>query len=52
MLIPAGESKTKTETKVEREGAPDTKSKETVKSDSPMPQFRVMSVKDTNEKCE
>jgi len=52
MLIPAGESKIKTETKVKREDAPDTKAKETVKSDSPMPQFRVMSVKDTNESCE
>ena len=51
MMIPAGESKTKTETKVEREDAPDTKSKETVKTNSPLPQFRVMSVKDLNESC-
>ena len=51
-MIPAGESKTKTETKVEREDAPDTKAKEIVKTDSPMPQFRVMSVKDLNESCE
>jgi hypothetical protein len=52
MMIPAGESKTKTETKVERENAPDTKSKETVKTNAPLPQFRVMSIKDTNESCE
>jgi len=51
-MIPAGESKTTTETKVEREGAPDTKSKETVKTNNPLPQFRVMSVKDLNENCE
>src|SRR5258705_8767876 len=52
MMIPAGESKTTTETKVEREGAPDTKAKETGKTNAPIPQFRVMSIKDTNESCE
>jgi len=52
MMIPAGDSKTKTETKIEREGAPDTKSKETVKSDNALPQFRVVSIKDTNESCQ
>ena len=52
MSIPAGESKTTTETKVERENAPDTKSKETVKSNAPLPQFRVVSVKDLNEPCQ
>jgi hypothetical protein len=52
MMIPGGDSKTTTETKVEREGAPDTKSKETVKSDNALPQFRVLSVKDTNESCQ
>lgn len=52
MMIPAGESKTTTETKVEREDAPDTKSKETVKTNAPAPQFRVMSVKDLNESCQ
>ena len=51
-MIPAGESKTTTETKVEREDAPDTKAKETVKTNTPLPQFRVMSIKDTNESCE
>ena len=52
MMIPAGESKTSTETKVEREDAPDTKSKETVKTNAPVPQFRVMSIKDLNESCD
>jgi hypothetical protein len=52
MMIPAGESKTTTETKVEREDAPDTKSKETVKTNTPLPQFRVMSIKDLNESCQ
>jgi len=52
MMIPAGESKTTTETKVERDDAPDTKSKETVKTNNPLPQFRVTSIKDTNERCE
>jgi len=52
MMIPAGESKTTTETKVEREDAPDTKAKETVKTDAPLPQFRVTSIKDLNESCQ
>ena len=52
MMIPAGESKTVTESKVEREDAPDTKTKETVKTNNPLPQFRVSSVKDLNESCE
>jgi hypothetical protein len=52
MMIPAGESKTTTETKVEREDAPDTKSKETVKTNTPLPQFRVSSIKDLNESCQ
>ena len=52
MMIPAGESKTKTETKIDREDAPDSKSKETVKTNSPMPQFHVTSVKDLNESCQ
>jgi len=52
MMIPAGESKTTTETKFERDDAPGTKSKETVKTNAPLPQFRVTSIKDTNERCE
>jgi hypothetical protein len=52
MAIPAGESKTTIESKVEREDAPDAKSKETVKTNAPLPQFRVVSIKDLNESCE
>jgi len=52
MMIPAGASKTTTETKIDRENAPDTKSKETVKTNAPLPQFRVSSIKDLNETCQ
>jgi len=51
-LIPAGDSKTETKTKVEREDAKDTTVKETVKSDNAMPQFRVTAIKDLAERCE
>jgi hypothetical protein len=51
VMIPAGQSKTETKTKIEREDAPDTKIKETVKSDSTMPQFRVISIKNLAESC-
>ena len=52
MLIPAGDSKTTTTTKVDRDDAPDTKTKETVKSDNAMPQFKVISVKNLADRCE
>ena len=51
VMIPAGQSKTETKTKIEREDAPDTTIKETVKSDSTMPQFRVISIKNLAENC-
>ena len=51
-LIPAGDSKTETKTKVEREDAKDTTVKETVKTDNAMPQFRVTAIKDLAERCE
>ena len=51
VLIPAGDSKMKTETKVEREGAPDTKIKQKTKSDNDRPQLRVISVKQLQEPC-
>ena len=51
MMIPAGNTKTETTTKVERENAPDTKVKETTKSENAMPQFRVISVKQLAESC-
>ena len=47
MLVPEGDSKTKT--KIEREGAPDTKI--TTKVDNDKPRFRVMSVKELAEPC-
>jgi hypothetical protein len=40
-----------TTTKVDRDHAPDSKSKETVKSDNAFPQFRVLSVKNLAERC-
>ena len=52
MMIPAGDSKTTTTTKIERDNAPDSKTKETVKTDNDYPQFRVLSVKNLADKCE
>ena len=52
MMIPAGESKVTTTTKVDRDNAPDSKSKETVKRDSDVPQFRVISIKNLADRCE
>ena len=51
-MIPAGDSKTTTTTKVEREDAPDSKTKETVKSDNALPQFRVTSIKKVADSCD
>jgi hypothetical protein len=51
-LIPAGDMKTETTTKVEREDAKDSTVKEKVKTDNAMPQFRVTSIKDLAERCE
>jgi len=50
-LIPAGEWKTETKTKVEREGAKDSTTKETTKGDSDRAHFRVISVKQLSEPC-
>jgi hypothetical protein len=51
-MIPGGDSKTKTTTKVDREDGPDSKTKETVKRDDALPQFRVTSIKNLAERCE
>jgi hypothetical protein len=51
VLIPSGDSKMKTQTKIEREGAPDTKIKEKTKTDRDRPQLRVISVKQLQEPC-
>ena len=51
VMIPAGESKTETRTKIEREGAPDTNIKEKTKSERAMPQFQVTSIKHLADSC-
>jgi hypothetical protein len=51
-LIPAGDTKTETKTKIEREDAKDTTVKETTKTDNATPQFRVTAIKDLAERCE
>ena len=48
MLVPEGEMSAKTETKVDGE----TTKKEEVKSESGMPQFRVISIRNLAERCE
>ena len=52
MLIPAGDSKTTTTTKVEREDAPDSKTTTTVKRDNAFPEFRVTSIKKVADRCD
>jgi hypothetical protein len=52
MMIPAGESKVTTATKVDREDAPDSKSKETLKRDNAYPQFQVVSIKNLADRCD
>ena len=52
VMIPAGDSKVETTTKTERENDRDTTVKETVKTEgAPMPQFRVLSIKQLAETC-
>jgi hypothetical protein len=51
VMVPAGESKTETRTKIERDGAPDTNIKEKTKSDHAMPQFQVTSIKHLADSC-
>ena len=51
ILLPAGDSKVKTETKVDREDAKDTKTTTTLKTDSSIPQFKATSIKSTGEVC-
>jgi len=52
MLIPGGDTKTETTTKVEREGAKDSKTRTRTETKNAMPQFQVTSIKDLNERCE
>jgi len=53
VMIPAGKDvKTRSKTKIEREGAPDVKIEEHSKTDTTtMPHFRVVSVKQLSEPC-
>jgi hypothetical protein len=52
MLIPGGDIKTETTTRIEREDAKDTKIRERVETRNSPPQFRVTSIKDLGERCE
>jgi hypothetical protein len=51
MLIPAGDVKTETETKIDRKDAKDTKIKEHTEAKHAPAQFQVMSIKDLSETC-
>jgi hypothetical protein len=51
-LIPAGEVKTETRTRIEREDGDDTKTRERTESNNPYPQFRVTSIKTLSDTCE
>lgn len=52
VLVPAGDSKTETKTKVDRDDAPDTTTREKTKTENAMPQFRVTSIKNLAESCQ
>jgi hypothetical protein len=49
-LVPGGDSKTETTTRVERDGD-DSKKRERVETKNAMPEFRVTSIRDTGESC-
>ena len=51
MLIPGGDSKTETTTRVDRQDAPDSKTRERVETRNAMPQFRVTAIKTLADKC-
>ena len=51
MLIPGGDSKTETTTRVDREDAPDSKTRERVETRNAMPQFRVTALTALADKC-
>jgi hypothetical protein len=51
MLIPAGDVKTETETKVDRKDAKDTKITEHTETKNSPAQFQVRSIKDLGERC-
>ena len=49
-LVPGGDTKTETTTRVERDGD-DSKKRERVETKNAMPEFRVTSIRDTGESC-
>jgi hypothetical protein len=51
-LTSGGNVKSETKTNVDRENAPDTKTREKVETRGSMPQFRVTSIKSLSERCE
>jgi hypothetical protein len=51
MMIPGGDAKVETTTKVERDDAKDSTTKETTSTKNAMPQFRVTSIKNLAESC-
>ena len=51
MLIPGGNSRTETTTRVDREDAPDSRTRERVETRNAAPQFRVTSIKTLADKC-
>jgi hypothetical protein len=50
-LIPGGDVKSETNTKVDRDDAKDTKTRTRTESKNSMPQFKVTSIKDLSESC-
>jgi hypothetical protein len=52
VLLPGGDSKSKSKTKVEREGGDDTTIKEKSKTNDALPQFQVVSIKNLAERCD
>jgi hypothetical protein len=52
MLVPAGDIKTETTTKIDRKNAKDTEIREEVETKNSLPQFQVTSIKDLGERCE
>jgi hypothetical protein len=52
MLIPEGDSKSKTTTKVERDDGPDSKTVTREKVENGMPQFRVTSIRHLADSCQ
>jgi hypothetical protein len=51
-LIPGGDTRTETTTRVERDDAPDIRKRERVETKNAMPEFRVTSIKDLGERCQ